>query len=163
MYANSLMGSTAKAKAQLGSMTMRGIFIQVINLILTLYLVGVRGMGAVGSALATFLTMTLLYPPLTYTLALRLADVRVGRWLRETIWPGWLPALASAFVCILLKITVRPTSLLSLSGCVACGLLCYLAVLLAFCLQPTDHKDLRKIMAKMLAYIGLDEKVPRTV
>ncbi len=151
IYANKFMGNIAVAMARIRSVILRGCLVQVVNLLLTLYLVGVRGMGAVGSALATFLTMTFIWPIVTYAFALRLVDVRFSKWIRETIWPGWLPALAAAFVCILLKVIVKPSSLLSLAGCAACGSLCYVAVLLAFCLQQEDRRDLRRVMARIKA------------
>lgn len=154
IYANAFVGNIALAKAQLGSLTLRGLLVQVINILLTLYLVGSRGMGAVGSAVATFLTMAFIWPIVTYAFALRLVDVRFSRSIRETIWPGWLPALGAAFICILLKITVRPSSLLSIAGCIACGFLCYIVVLLGFCLQLEDRRDLRQLMASILAPLG---------
>ncbi len=156
VYGNVMMANIAIATAQVRPLALRAIVVQMINLLLTLYLVGVRGMGAVGSALGTFLATMLIYPVACITLGLKLADVSLGRWLRETVWPGWLPGLAAATVWILLKITVRPSSWLSLAGCVILGLVCYVAVLLVFCLQKQDRKDLRKVMVRIQAWIRVD-------
>jgi O-antigen/teichoic acid export membrane protein len=156
VYGNVMMGNIAIATAQLRTLALRAIVVQMINLLLTLYLVGVRGMGAVGSALGTFLAMMLIYPVACITIGLRLADVSLGRWLRETILLGWLPGMTGAAVWFILKITVRPSSWLSLAGCVILGLVCYVAVLLVFCLQERDRKDLRKAMARIQAWIRVD-------
>jgi O-antigen/teichoic acid export membrane protein len=153
VYGNVMMANIAIATAQVRPLALRAIVVQMINLLLTLYLVGVRGMGAVGSALGTFLAMTLIYPVASITLGLRLADVSLGRWLRETVWPGWLPGLAAATVWILLKVMAKPSTWLSLSGCTACGLVCYIVILLLFCLQENDRNDLKRAMSSLRSYI----------
>ena len=154
IYANVMMANIAIATAQVRTLALRAVFVQGINLVLTIYLVGVRGMGAVGSALSTFLTMVFIWPVVNYSFALRLADVSFGKWLRETIWPGLLPGLAAAAVWVILKIVVNPSSWLGLAGCVVFGLLCYVVVLLAFCLQPQDRHDLREVTLRIITRIG---------
>ncbi len=151
VYGNVMMANIAIATAGIRPLALRALLIQVINLLLTLYLVAVRGMGAVGSALATFLTMMFIWPAMNCGFALRLADATFGRWLRETIWPGWLPGLVAAAVWILLKIMARPSTWLSLGGCIVCGLACYVVVLLTFCLQPQDRQDLQKVTGRVFA------------
>jgi O-antigen/teichoic acid export membrane protein len=151
IYANVMMANIAIATAQVRPLALRAIVVQMINLLLTLYLVGVRGMGAVGSALGTFLAMILIYPVASITLGLRLADVSFGKWLRETIWPGLLPSIAGAGVWIILKIAVKPSSWLGLAGCVVFGLLCYVVVLL-FCLNPDDRNNLRKVLGRARSF-----------
>jgi len=147
VYGNVMMANIAIAMVKIRSLAIRVLLIQILNLVLTLYLVGVRGMGAVGSALSTFLVMLFVWPVVNCRFALRLADTSFNRWLQETILPGWLPGLAAAMVWIILKFAAKPSTWLGLAGCVACGLLCYILVLLIFCLQENDRNDLKKAIA----------------
>lgn len=151
LYANVMMSNIAIAKARIRPLALRAILIQGINLALTIYLVGIRGMGAVGSALSTFLVMMFVWPIVNCNFALRLADASFTRWFWETIFPGWLPGLAGAMVWILMRTVVVPSTWLELAGCVMAGLFCYIAVLLLFCLQEQDRKDLQKVTAKVFA------------
>ena len=152
-YGFVMLSAIAIAKANIRSLALRVLLIQVINLLLTFYLVGVRGMGAVGSALSTFLVYVLIFPVAIMPFGLRFVDIRITRWLRETLWSGILPGLAAAAGWILLKFTIHPSSWLELAGCAACGLLVYLVVLRVFCMQPQDRNDLKRVKAALLSYI----------
>ena len=57
-YGHVMLANVALATAQVRSWAARACVIQMINLGLTFYFVGMRRMGAVGSALATFVAMT---------------------------------------------------------------------------------------------------------
>jgi O-antigen/teichoic acid export membrane protein len=146
-YGQVMLTNIAIATAQIRSVAICAVLAQTLNLLLTLYLVGVRGMGAVGSALGTFLVMAIVWPIMNYPLGWRMGRVSAGRWLRETVLPGLVPALAGAIVWALLKLLVRPASWLSLALCVCAGLACYVAVLLCACLQKSDAQDLRRLLA----------------
>lgn len=120
----------------------RTLLIHTVNVMLTVYLVGVRKMGAVGAALATFLVVTLMYPFLNLPLGWRLANVRPRQWLRETFWPGIAPSVGAIPIWIVLAQLAPPRSWGSLAACVLAGYLCYFTVLLCFCLRATDRGDL---------------------
>jgi len=147
VYGNMMMAGVAIATANVRPYAVRSLLLQTVTLLLTLYLVGVWGMGAVGCALSNLVVLVFLYPAVNLPFMLRLADVSFRRWLRETVLPGWLPGISGAAVWILLKMTVRPSSLLGVAGFVACGMVIYGLVLLAFCLQPQDRRDLRRMLA----------------
>ncbi len=100
-------------------------------------------MGAVGSALATVLVAAAFQPLLMWPLGLKMAGVSFGTWLRETLGPGFLPALAGAAVLLGFRIFVRPSDWLTLTGCAGLGCVFYAAVLLLFALNQYERRELR--------------------
>jgi hypothetical protein len=143
------------AKAQIRQWSKRAVVIHTTNLLLTLFLVGYLKMGAVGSALGT-LTIYCVFEPLFYwPLGLKLANVDIRTWLKETIKPGLLPSLITMPALMILRIVAMPDTWLNLGICAFYGFLIYIIILLAFCMQPQDYKDMRQILAKIQPYIPL--------
>ncbi len=142
-YGNAMMLRLAHAMGQPGLPARRQIILQSANFCLTLYLVGVLRMGAVGSALATVLVAAAFQPLLMWPLGLKMAGVSFGTWLRETLGPGFLPALAGAAVLLGFRIFVRPSDWLTLTGCAGLGCVFYAAVLLLFALNQYERRELR--------------------
>ncbi len=124
---------------------------QLTNLGLTLYLVGALKMGATGSALSTLSVHVLGQPLLLWPLGRRLAGVEPGAWLRETLRPGFLPAMSASVVWIGLEVLVRPDRWSSLAWCSAAGCLVYVAVLLGFSLQAYEQNGLRRLIQPVIA------------
>ena len=144
VYGHILVSGLAYAKDEMRPWCLRLLFIQLINLGLTMYFVGIRHMGAVGSALGTFLTTVFLWPVLSWPLGLRLAGLSWGQWFRRTAWPGLIPASAGAVVWLILKAAIQPASWLALGICAAAGMAVYAIVLWLYCLQPEDRSDLKR-------------------
>ena len=111
-------------------------------------------MGAVGSALATFLVVTFLYPVLNWPLGWRLAGVNWREWLRETVWPGFAPGIGAALVWTGLQRMSPPQTWLMLGAYAATGCVCYVMILLAFCLQPVDRQDFATVWAKFRSFVA---------
>jgi len=147
-YGSLLAARIAQATARLRPWQLANVLAHSVNLLLTLYFVCIQQMGAVGCALATFLVNLVIYPLLFLPLGLRLARVRGGTWLRETIWPGFLPGLAGACVWLGLRICLHPRDWLMLGLCATGGAVCYLLVLATTCLRDDDRRDVAKILEK---------------
>ncbi len=147
LYATSGLARTAMATAKMRGMVLVDVAGQIANLALMAYLVGFAGLGAIGAALAIFLTGMLTSLGL-WPIGLRLLGLDFRRFARETLWPGLAPALAGMAACTVLRTVVRPSSWLEWGACCAAGMAVYL-VTLAFCLQPADRNDLRRILAKV--------------
>src|SRR5690606_33365110 len=111
-----------------------------------LVLVGHLRMGAVGSALATFVVLAAGEPLLQLPLGLKMAGVPLGRWCRAALLPGFGPAAAGAAVWLFLQHAVRPAGFAALSACVLAGAGVYLAVLGRFALQEDDRRDLKGVL-----------------
>ncbi|MFH1371543.1 MAG: hypothetical protein ABII09_09705 [Planctomycetota bacterium] len=148
-YGNLIMYHVAYATAQLGPVTRRVVIIHGVNLLLTLYLVGVRQMGAVGSALSTFLVGLVGGPLLMYPIGWKMVDVGFNKWFRETLWPGLLPGLIAAAIWIGLKSLNSPKSWLIVGAYISMGWLSYVLILFMFCLQPRDRDDIYMLIEKV--------------
>ncbi len=151
-YGNVMLPKIAQATAQLRPLAIRTVFMQALNLALTLYFVWGRGMGAVGSAWATFLVVTFVYPAMNWPLGWRLAGVGWREWLRETVGPGLLPGAGATIVCLGLQEMAPPQTWLSLGAYVTAGAACYVMLLFVFCLQPVDRQDLGTVWVKVRGY-----------
>jgi O-antigen/teichoic acid export membrane protein len=121
---------------------------QLIIVAGTLYLVGMLDWGGVGAALAAFTITGVAILVRLWPLGLMLADVKFGAWVRETLLPGLAPGCLAAVVWSTLNAVVRPDSWIALGWCTMAGLLCYGAILLGFCLEPTDRRDLVEVFGR---------------
>jgi len=148
LYGHVLLTRLASARAQVGLIARRMIIIELVNLGLCLYLVGILRLGALGPAISMAFVVVLLYPLFIWPLGFRLAELTFQRWFRETILPVLWPALAGAAVWAALKFMVRPTSWTSLGVCAAGGMICYVVVLLTFCLKDYERRELGVILSK---------------
>lgn len=153
---NSMAWKLATAMAQVRPLGICVFFYQVAVLGVTIYLVGRLHMGAIGAALAVFSVGAIANVAFMWPLALRLADVRPGVWIRETFIPGLLPSCVGGAVWMTLRAVVVPASWGALGFCTAVGCLCYVAALLRFSLAPIDRSDLMRVLAKtgLLARFG---------
>lgn len=148
-YGNVMMPHLAKATAEMRPWAIRAAVIHSTNLLLTLCLVVFFKMGAVGCALAT-LTVYVIFVPLFYwPLGLRLAELNFRTWLKQTIWPGFKPALAATIVWIVLRIVMKPDSWASLAICSLGGMFCFLIYLFAFCLTSSEQNDIQRLLRKV--------------
>jgi hypothetical protein len=95
------------------------------------------------------LTAFLAYPLIDWPLGLRLGEISLGRWLRETYLPGVVPACAGALACLGARMYVHPATIGTVGSCAAFGVVVYVAVLGIWCLQPADREDLARVMRRI--------------
>jgi O-antigen/teichoic acid export membrane protein len=122
---------------------------QAAVVVLVFYAVRVLGWGASGVALAVFTVGTFSEILVLWPLGLRLSGATLDAWVRGTLIPGLTPGCVASVVWAALALVIKPDSWISLGLCTAAGLLCYWAVLLAFCLEPRDREDLTKVVAQL--------------
>ncbi len=141
MNANAMIGEVAHAKAQPGPLA-RIILFQNLLLVAAIF-VAVWGlqMGAMGAGIATVGVMAVTYPLLWWPLGRKLAEVDLARWIRQTIIPGLMPAVAAGAVLLALRFALHPHTWLMLGLCSLIGVATYVLVLLRFSLEPCDKKD----------------------
>lgn len=149
-----LLFGLAEATANVRKLSIYLLSISLFNLALTLYLVGVLDMGALGSGLGTAVSIVLLYPLLLWPLGLKFGRVGFKMWCRKTMAPGLCPSAAAAIVLLALKAVVSVNSWPSLLGSIAVGCLIYVATLWFGCLQEEDRHDMRKAYSAVLALPG---------
>jgi len=134
--------------AQVRPLGIRVFFSQMGVLGVTAFLVARWQMGAVGAGLASLLVGVVACVFLIWPLALRLADVKLGAWVRETLVLGLMPMCVGGVVWMILRIAAAPRSWRAVGFCVAIGWFFYVATLLRFSLAPVDRSDLMVILAK---------------
>jgi O-antigen/teichoic acid export membrane protein len=107
------------------------------------------GWGASGVGLAAFAVGFVAEFLVLWPLGLRLAGATFDAWVRDTLIPGLTPGCVASVVWAALALVVKPDSWMAVGLCTAAGLLCYWAVLLAFCLEPRDREDLTKLVVQL--------------
>ena len=143
-----MMYPLAEATARIRRLSVYLLAMSAFNLALTLYLVGVLKMGAMGSGLGTAISIALFYP-LFCMLGLQIAEVKGRVWIRKTLIPGLLPSLSALLVLGGLKVLVPLDSWLAVILCSAAGGCAYLATIYFACLQPEDRNDLEKLLSAL--------------
>jgi O-antigen/teichoic acid export membrane protein len=146
VFPNSALTMVAIARNELKTITLRSLLVETVNLALTLYLVGVLAMGAVGSALSTFLVTSIGVPLLYWSFGLDLVGGKWRDWMRHVVFPGLVPALVAVPVWLAFEHYGTQESWLALGSQTAVGLALYFAVLLTFCLKPDERADLRRLI-----------------
>ena len=149
IFPNATTGMMAVARARIRAASIRALGLELANLALTLYLVGVHGMGAVGCA-ASSLTIAILGSPLLFwTLGLDLTELRWRPFLTRSLAPGLVPALVAAPIWLAARSYGAPTRWSELLILGAIGGLAYGVALFAFALRPEDRKDLRSFLRRL--------------
>jgi len=144
----------AQAGAQVRSLAWRTCLTQGLALAAVAYALGVLHLGAVGAAMAGFVVGTTGCVVLTWSWGLKLAGLTFSQWSRESLLPGLIPGIVGAVAWALMKKAVAPSTWLTLGVCVAVGAVCYMAVLLVFCLAPQDRADLKSVLAKLRSRVA---------
>lgn len=161
IYANHMLPKLAVATGVLRPFQLRAITTHAANVAMSIFFVWKWNMGALGPATATFLACAVGQPLLFWSLGWRMASVDSSRWLRETFVPGMLPALCTGAVLFVLKALHVPDSWLTICTYSAIGCGVYLLVLLGFCLQPYEKRDLQNLLSNIKTAI-LSIKSPST-
>jgi len=119
---------------------------QSLNLLLTFYFVGFLHLGAVGSALGTFIAGSIVTIFGFFPLSFKIVNITMPDFIKETILPGIIPWVGAAVVWIILKGLIHPSNWIALGCCVFLGMIVYIIILFIWCLQPVDRADLQIIM-----------------
>jgi O-antigen/teichoic acid export membrane protein len=146
---NDMTFKLASAQGKLKSLAIRSSILQCLNLGLSIYFVGILKMGALGSALATFIITVFLTPFLEIPLGLKLAGLNFKRYFKEIILPGYIPGIITYLILIGFRLIKKPDALPWLVLYVSIGYLAYFIILFVFSLQPTDRQDLNKAGARL--------------
>lgn len=144
-YGNLMIGCLAIATAQMRTISIVSIAVQVVNLIITFILVGKMGLGAIGSALATFIVTIFIQPFLMVPIAVKMADSTVSEWFKCSLLPGIIPGIMMSVVLLFLKWQLSPTSLPMVLGAMTVGFLMYIVTQFLFCLSDYDRRNLQRV------------------
>jgi O-antigen/teichoic acid export membrane protein len=153
-----MLYSLAIATGRMRELSIRIIITQACNLGLTLYLVGILKMGAIGCALSTFITHMISGPFLEIPLGLQLAGVGMKRYWREVILPGYAPMLTTIATLYLISYLYHPPAtwmelcILSATGC------CIYLVTLFLSMQRDDKRDAAAILVN-IKLVGVSKRL----
>lgn len=144
-----LLPMTAMAMARVREFFLPAFLFQLLGFGLMYVFAAKLEMGALGVTLA--LTIITVGSQLTYfwRLALTLTGETFTRFVRLVIVPGFMPAVAGLVVWLGLKIATPPDSWIELFGFGALGAVAYAGALLIFCLDASEQRDLRAILAML--------------
>lgn len=148
-FCNWFLPQIAHAKGQMKPLALRVAFLQLVRLLLVIYFLGWRHMGAMGMALSTFCVTLIGGSLLSLPLGWHLAGVSGKTWFKEVILRGGFPGLSATIVWIGLQIMASPSSWVSLGACTFLGCALYAIVLLVFCLSDYERAQLSVLRAKV--------------
>jgi len=150
-----LTGMLAHAAAQMRAYASCSIALQILNVGLTLYLVGRMHWGAVGAALSTLVVLGIGTPLLMWPLGLRLADVSFDDWYRQALRPGALPGILSLPLWIAAQYVLHPTTWTVLAASSAIGLIAYIGIVAAFFLTTPERQILGRFVSRARRQVGM--------
>lgn len=156
-FGHVMLNKIAFAIGKIRDLSITMLVMQIVNLILTIYLVGVQKMGAVGSALSTAIVMSAGYTGLYVPMGFRLLKLTFPTWIKETCIPGLLPGCVSCLIWLILRNLVQPTTWLSLILCCISGGIVYVTVLVMFCFGQYEKDELRHGFGEIKSNLSWNE------
>lgn len=150
-FASAMYYRVAHAIGRIGAFHSYFLLLQLVSIVAIFYAVAVRGLGAVGAALAIGLVQAVLHLVLIWPLGLRLVDGRWGEFAKQTIVRGMLPFGVALALCLLLARYVVVDTWWTLAAVSGCAALAYAASLVACCLDAFD----RSLLERALQRVGL--------
>lgn len=145
-YGHIILPRLVTASANVKPFARRTLAAQIINVLLTLVLVGYFRLGAIGSAMATLIVAAVLNPLLVWPLGFRMANLTLATWARSAFWPGLVPTLVSLPIWLGIRWWIAPMSWLSLGLAAGAGMAAYVLSLYVIAMKKEDRTDLAKIL-----------------
>lgn len=120
------------------------------SLLLTLYLVAVHDMGAIGVALSLLLATALFELSYFWPLQIRLTGARWSDFIRAVLVRGLMPAAVASVVWLTIERLYPPDSWGLLVLAIGAGSLVYAATLFSFCLDENDRSIVKRLLRRVL-------------
>jgi hypothetical protein len=149
-----MVGRAAVAMGRIREITPFSICIQIANLALTIYLVRNLQLGAVGSALSTFLVGLFACLFIWIPISVRLLEISLHDWVHKSFIPGILPGIFGGLTCFTLYLWHSPVSWFELGAYFSIGAIAYTVSLFLLCLNKSERQDLRGAVAKLIGIWG---------
>lgn len=150
-YSSSILPKLAIATARIRAVVTGAFVTQIISVALMIYVVRWQQMGAVGVALVMAVTLIVSHVVYFWPMGLRMAKISPKRFLKETLILGLSPAVAGSLVWLALKLNHPPETWVQLFVWTLIGHLAYGFVLLRYCLQDHEKRDIRNVLKKAAA------------
>jgi hypothetical protein len=124
------------------------ICLQLANLALTIYLVRNLQLGAVGSALSTFLLGLFGCLFIWIPISVRLLEVSFHDWVHQSFIPGILPGIFGGIIWFALHLWHPPATWIELAAFFSVGAIVYLVALSTLGLNKSEKSDLWRTIRK---------------
>lgn len=144
-----LLGMTAMAMAQVRAFFLPAFLFQLLGLVLMVIFAVYLNMGAVGVTLGLVgitIGSQIFY---FWWLCLKLIRVDFSNFIKRVLIPGLGPALAGLVIWSGLEMLRPPDNWILLGLYSSLGAVVYVGVLLGFCLNQDDRKDLRALLSRV--------------
>ena len=146
----SLLPMLAMATARVRDYHLAFFLSSTLGLGLTLYLVAMHGMGAIGVAMSLLIATALFELTYFWRLELRLTGARWRDFSRAVLLRGMFPAAVASSVWITIGQLDPPASWTSLVLSIGAGATVYVATLFAFCLDETDRAAAKRLARRVV-------------
>ncbi len=148
-----LTGIIAYAADKVRGLAILLVLMSCTNLALTLYLVGVLHLGAVGSAIGTLVSVVIWEPFVFWGFTLKLLGLKFTTWFQASVVRGVLPSFIAGAFAFGLRHFTEPTTLTELVvDIVAVGLV-YVLSLLFLCLDDAERGEINQLWGKFYAQV----------
>ena len=146
----SLLPMLAMAMARVRDYHLAFFTASALGLLLTVYLVAVQGLGAIGVALSLLITMGVAELFYFWPLQIRLTGVRWRDFGTAVLTRGLLPAVVGSLVWVAVERVIPPDSWFSLVVVIAIGAIAYVSTLITFCFDENDRNIAKRLVRKLL-------------
>ena len=143
-YPTMLYYHVANAKGEIRRIAILSIVSQLLNLALTLFLVGQLRKGAIGSASATLLSFAIVWPLGFWPAALHSLKIPWREFFVESLAPGFFPAGIAAVVSCLSVQLLGDSNLMRVLVGVPVSFIVYLLAM-AYVFKPADRADIARM------------------
>ncbi len=153
VFPQPVVAQVALAQAKNKPLTIRTFAIEALTALSIWYAIA-AGYGPTGVALTIVIVGAITTPLLHWTVGLELTRSTFGAFFRETILPGMIPTVVAFPIAYALHVFFSPSTWIALG--LQCALVeaVYVGVILAFCLNPSERADLRKVLAKARSFLS---------
>lgn len=152
-YANEMLYLVCLAKARIQTFFLILVCSTIVHLTGTIILVGYYKMGALGAVYAPFAVAVCTQLCFLWPLAMRLLSLRFGRFVRETLIPGYLPAAGATIFGYALKTVFEFDTWFTVGGAVS-GCLVVYAILMAAFSRGEDRHDVLTLIRYIRTKFG---------
>ncbi len=157
-YATEMLYQVALAQARVQTYFLTVTISVFFRIGLTVLLVAHFGLGALGAASVALALAALVQVFVLWPMGLHMVELPLRSYFRETLLPGYLPALVAAAACLVVRTWIPALSWSTLFLDVAIGLAVYFLVMyLSF--RPEDKRDFSLLWDKT---VGLLKRNPRS-
>lgn len=143
-----LSGIVAYAAGEMKKLAILLVLISCTNLALTLYLVGVLHMGAVGSALGTLISVVIWEPFVFWGFTLKLLGLKFTTWFQASVVRGVLPSFVAGSFAFGLRHFTERTSLTGLVLAVVAVGVVYVLSLLFLCVDDSERGEMNQLWSE---------------